>query len=90
MRNVTIKKSELAMYKGLGQTSAQLAKRFGVSTSEISDALITFGMSKGKSLKKDYTVTYENDVDIVDEVEETVEVDGDFGTAEMTTEESNY
>jgi hypothetical protein len=84
VRQVEIKKSELAMYKGLGQTNAQLAKRYGVSTSEIADALVTFGMVKGKSLKKDYQVTYTNDVDME---EEATGVDADMDTSNYEMDE---
>ena len=73
MRLIVIKKSELATYKGLGLTNAEIAKRLEISPAEVSDALIHFGMKKGE-VKKDYTIKYDNDIELeVPEKEEKEE-----------------
>jgi len=79
IKTIELKKSAIATYKGLGQTNAQIAKRFGITSAEVMDGLVTFEMVKGKSLKKDYKVKYVDDLtqefdDVPEEETETAEV----------------
>ncbi len=76
IRKVVLKKTELATYRGLGMTNAELASKFEVKPSEINDALIAFGMKKGTP--KEYQIELVNDFDngaetSVEEVAETAE-----------------
>ncbi len=61
IRKVVLKKTELATYRGLGMTNAELAAKFEVKPSEINDALIAFGMKKGTP--KEYQIELVNDFD---------------------------
>jgi transposase len=90
IKTIEVTKRALATYKGLGQTNAQIAKRFGITTSEVMDGLITFGMVKGKSLKKNYEVKYVDDLNF-DTEEETTEETSEFETADQEeVEDAEY
>lgn len=65
MRQVVLKKSELAMLKGSGHTHEMVAEKFGVKESEIKDAMMTFGLSKAKpKAKKEpaYVIVLDDDM----------------------------
>lgn len=65
MKQVVLKKSELAMLKGSGHTHEMVAEKFGVKESEIKDAMMTFGLSKAKpKAKKEpaYVIVLDDDM----------------------------
>ncbi len=65
MKNIVLKKSELAMLKGSGHTHEMVAEKFGVKESEIKDAMMTFGLSKAKpKAKKEpaYVIVLDDDM----------------------------
>lgn len=65
MKQIVLKKSELAMLKGSGHTHEMVAEKFGVKESEIKDAMMTFGLSKAKpKAKKEpaYTIILDDDL----------------------------
>ena len=91
-KTIEVKKSEVAALKGLGTTKTQIATRLGITVAEVTDAYIAFGITKGKTLKKDYQIKYVDDLtlqfDEADEADETVE---EFTTEEVDeTEEVEY
>lgn len=49
MKTITIKKSTVAQYRGVGMNVDFMAERFGVTTKEMNSVLETFGMRKGRS-----------------------------------------
>jgi hypothetical protein len=80
IKTIEVKKSEVAALKGLGTTKTQIATRLGITVAEVTDAYIAFGITKGKTLKKDYQIKYVDDLTLqFDEADEAVE--------EFTTEE---
>ncbi len=79
IKTIEVKKSELAALKGMGATKTQIATRLGITVAEVTDAYIAFGITKGKTLKKDYQVKYVDDLTLQLDEEEVVE--------ELTTEE---
>ena len=101
-KTITIKKSEIAVLRTYGKTNKQIADRYGITTGEVHDALVSFGMAKARSTKKtkDYVVVLEDDMqhmnDTTDttgtvEVTDDVNVTEEEGNMEMeTTEESAY
>jgi hypothetical protein len=56
MKTITIKKSVVAAYKGVGVTVDVMAKRFGITTKEMNEVLVGFGMKAGRTKK---VATYE-------------------------------
>lgn len=62
IREIVLKKTELAIYKGLGLNNTEIAEKFGIKPGEVNEALITFGMKKG-SMKKEYQIKYVDDMD---------------------------
>jgi len=77
IKKVVLKKTELATYRGLGMTNAELATKYQVKPSEINDALIAFGMKKGTP--KEYQIELVNDFDngVDSSVEELAEANND-------------
>tara|TARA_R110000751_G_scaffold307776_2_gene431532 strand:+ start:1184 stop:1432 length:249 start_codon:yes stop_codon:yes gene_type:complete len=75
---IEVKKSMLAAYKGIGENNAEIAKRLGITPSEVQEGKVTFGLAKGKSLiKKDYRIEYVDDLEldnVLEEESETVEI----------------
>lgn len=67
MKQIVLKKSELAMLKGSGHTHEMVAEKFGVKESEIKDAMMIFGLSKAKpKAKKEpaYTIILDDDMPV--------------------------
>jgi hypothetical protein len=65
MKQIVLKKSELAMLKGSGHTHEMVAEKFGVKESEVKDAMMTFGLSKAKpKAKKEaaYAIVLDDDM----------------------------
>jgi len=88
IKTIEVKKSELAALKGLGSTKTQIATRLGITVAEVTDAYIAFGITKGKTLKKDYQVKYVDDLTLQFDEEEVVE---EFTAEEVEeTEEVEY
>lgn len=88
IKTIEVKKSELAALKGLGSTKTQIATRLGITVAEVTDAYIAFGITKGKTLKKDYQVKYVDDLTLQLDEEEVIE---DNTTEEVEeTEEVEY
>jgi len=88
IKTIEVKKSELAALKGLGSTKTQIATRLGITVAEVTDAYIAFGITKGKTLKKDYQVKYVDDLTLQLDEEEVVE---EFTAEEVEeTEEVEY
>lgn len=68
MRTIILKKSELAQLKGLGKTTEEMATRYGVTTKEMLNTLISFGLSKARPKVKEvaYVIETLNDIDPVE------------------------
>lgn len=92
IKTIEVTKRALATYKILGLTPAQMAKKLGITSSEVTDGLITFGMVKGKSLKKNYEVKYVDDIDLnFDTEEEATEETPEFETTDQEeVEDADY
>lgn len=75
MKNVEIKKSDLALFKGLGmdleQMTAKISHENGVEVkkSEVKNALDHFGLTKTRGEKKESTKAYQ--IMLIDDVGET-------------------
>lgn len=76
MKQITIKKSDLAMKRGLGKTMSTIAKEYGITLSELSNVMIQLGMKEDKSGEA-YTIQVINDVDISSN-QLTLELDPDI------------
>jgi hypothetical protein len=65
MRTILLKKSELAQLKGLGKTTEEMATKYGITTKEMLNTLIGFGLSKArlKTKEVEYTINVINDID---------------------------
>lgn len=63
MKTITIKKTELAMYKGLGKTTEEIATIKGITVKEAQEALATFGLIKSRKpvTSKEYTIELVDD-----------------------------
>ena len=75
IREIVLKKTELAIYKGLGKNNTEMAEKFGVKPGEINEALVIFGMKKGNATKKEYQIKYVDDMDTADVNVEEKEVE---------------
>lgn len=62
VRTVEVKKSVLAMYKGLGKTNEEIAAKLGISKSDVVKGLRRFGMLKERASSRELTVTYTDDL----------------------------
>lgn len=59
-----VKRTQLAMYKGLGWTNEEIANKMRITTGEVKQALQHFGMIKTRSTstKAGYTIQFTDDV----------------------------
>lgn len=71
MRTITIKKTDVAMLKGLGKTTEDMANNFGITKNEMAETLIEFGLTKSRKTPKEYKIVTIDDV-VTKEVEEVV------------------
>lgn len=79
MKTIEIKKSDLALYKSLGKTEEEIASVFGITSKEVKEAMMEFGLTKGRKVAKDYQIVLKDDaaekLAIFSKQEEVVEVD---------------
>lgn len=64
MTTITVKKSNIAMLKGLNKSIEEIAQHFGITTKEAQDALVSFGLAKQKGRKvvdKGYSIKLVDD-----------------------------
>lgn len=66
MRKIEVKKSELAMYRGLSLSNDYIANKLGITKAEVNDALIRFGMLKSRKSTKEYEIVYNDDTTVVE------------------------
>jgi len=67
MKTVTLKKSELAKQKGLGNDYDTIAKSYGIKAAEVKSAMMFFGLSKAKPKAKkegEYEIVLVDDVTV--------------------------
>lgn len=63
VKTITLKKSVLAQYKGLGLTTTEMATRIGITAKEVNEALFYFELKKGKKpTPPAYVIQYEDDI----------------------------
>lgn len=62
MRTITISETQLVQMRGLGWDSKRIATHYGITTSEVSDALEYYGLAKYRSNKKNYNIEYKKDL----------------------------
>lgn len=77
-RVITITKSRLAAFRGLGYTRSQIATEYGVTQQEVYQAMVEFGMVKARTEKTNlpsYIIQTVNDIEdpVKNEVAETTE-----------------
>lgn len=58
MNTISIKKSTLSTYRGLGLTSTEIAAKYGITEKEVKSALETFGLVKKRAGAKVKEVAY--------------------------------
>lgn len=71
---ITVKKSNIAMLKGLKKTNAEIGECFGITEKEVQETLVSFGLVKAKGRKvpeKAYSI------ELVDDMEKTGKVKED-------------
>jgi uncharacterized protein VirK/YbjX len=74
MKTIELKKSTLALYKGLGKTEEEISVSLGITVKEVKEAMLTFGLSKSrKTVSKEYQITLIDDT-TVSEVNNIVSV----------------
>ncbi len=70
MKTIEIKKSFLAMHKGLGTSNADIAKNLGINQKELTKALLHFGLMKTRGgsaeAEEAYEIVHTNDIDIAE------------------------
>ena len=101
-RIITLKKSALATYKAMGENNKSIADRYGISSTEVNDAMVEFGFvkSRKKTSGKDYIVEFVDDVtlqtptiqtNLLDEIEATTEeMTEEYDTPAVLEEDSNF
>jgi hypothetical protein len=80
MVTIKIKKSELALYKSLGKSNDEIAKKYNITTKEVVNAMITFGLVKTRKEPKvsGYQIVLENDTEHLLEQFENPESDNNL------------
>jgi hypothetical protein len=94
MRTITIKKTDLALFKGLNLSNADIATRLGITTKEVTTAMETFGLIKRRGTTPEYQIQYVDDCAVTATTTMTIQEEPEFieTTEEETTTEfiNNY
>ena len=86
IKTITLKKSVLGSLKAMGESNKSISERYGVTSSEVNDAMIEFGFTKSRKpvTTRAYYVVNEDDITINEPVIQTTLIDA-IEEAELVT-----